>query len=116
MLTGHAKPGNVALDGAPRQTRNIGIHYGMVTTTRHDGKMRVGGGDMASALSSGSVGPALGDMLQARPKVFADTKPIPGMRNRISPDRGLDHDLGRAILAAAVGNHSNGLPKTVTEK
>ena len=57
---------------------------------------RVGGGDMKSALTSGAVGPGLGDMLPARPKVFPDTKVTPGIRSRTSG--GLNHDLGRAII------------------
>ena len=128
-----------AVDIQPRHGRGkfstaVAVHSGMKTTTRHDGVMRVGGGDMASALSSGSVGPALGDMLSPTPKAFPDPAPAFGQRSRTNTDiegrkpgenfhinrgRGLDHDLGRAILDQAAGPHPNGLsriPQTVKSK
>lgn len=117
-ITGHAGS-NIARDGAPKKHYNVGVHDGMHTRVSNIGDRagltRVGGGDMKSALTSGSVGPGLGDMLPARPKVFADTKVTPGMRSRTSD--GLNHDLGRAIIGEAVTNDGvlGSLPKAVRE-
>jgi len=94
------------------------IHGGMVTRTR-DGNVQHGGGDLHSALQSGSVG-GLGDQLNCPPKNFGTAPASPGMRSRTARCEvgagfvhggqstnhmgasGHDVELGKAILREAV--------------
>lgn len=92
-------------------------HQGM--THMSQGALHVGGGDIKSALQSGSIG-SLGAQLPKAPKIFPDTKPVVGQRSRtanheVGPSsnhlggHGLDHELGRQILDQAVHSGSTRL-------
>ena len=79
-------------------------HGGMHTKSAA-GHLAFAGGDLKSAVESGSVGPGIGDMLPATPKVFPEVATAYGMRGN------LDAQIGKRILAEARGTHPNGLPK-----
>jgi hypothetical protein len=106
--TGHKKYGHHNAIENP-----VKIHGGM--TVRHpvSKEFVTGGGNLHSALTSGAVGPGLGDYLSTPPrKTLAPVKITPGMRSRTSNHTDDVHAmLGQKILASALksgGQHEFG--------
>lgn len=79
---GHAVPGNIARDGAPKNHRPVEVHSGMLSRNRNTGAFDWGGhgasydADPTNPLNSGPP----------RGKTFAPVPPSPGMRNRAADD------------------------------
>lgn len=118
VVTGHAVPGNIARDGAPKRVHDIKIHGGQFKHTA-DGSARAFGGDHASAIDSvsGVTVPAGRNVAQAgygnqgvqsghpfakapQSKNVKPAQPVIGQRSRTS-DHTKMHELGAAILDAA---------------
>lgn len=118
-LKGHAVPGVLGRDGAPKRATSVKIHGGMVRHTA-DGSYRAFGGDHASAINSlsgvtvpaarNTSTPGFGNSGVQNGHPFAkapgskNLKPVPpsfGMRSRSAAPNTDMHALGAAILDAA---------------
>jgi len=113
---GHAVPGVLGRDGAPKRVVPVAIHPGMTTQTKSGGEAL--GGDHKSAVDSlsGLVvvpgkhgGEAVAHPLVAPPaeKRLAPVAPVPGQRSRTNADCETHADKqqhGRDMLDCAVKN------------
>lgn len=120
-VTGHAVPGNVARDGAPKHISVTPIHGGMVRQVQ--GEPITGGGHHASALDAisgqtvvpgsikstpgyGNAGVQSGNPLGRAPggKNLGRVSVSFGMRSRgPNPDSAM-HEIGEAMIAEAFAN------------
>jgi hypothetical protein len=117
---GHAEPGNIARDGAPKKVHSVAIHGGMSKQTK-SGYVAFGG-DHASAIDSlsgntvpaanmaapgwGNAGVQSGHPFAKAPasKVARPTPPSFGQRSRTAPHSA---ELGAAILQEAFKNSAS---------
>lgn len=102
--------------GAPKNDHHAPIHGGMHTRAKTGDHLAFAGGNIKSALESGAVGPSIGDHLSGYPKPHdGGAAPIhPSMasaakRSVVPVD--VMHELGRKILATAVGPNRDGTPR-----
>jgi len=92
------------------------IHGGMHTKAKTGDHLAFAGGNIKSALESGSVGPSIGDVLTGYPKNHdGGASPIhPSMasaaKRSVIPFE-MMHELGRKILDTATGPDRNGMPR-----
>jgi hypothetical protein len=105
MFQGHAVPGNIARDGAPKKHLPVPTHAGMTDAQHYGAKMGGGLGHPTSSAIPGANPLSPNAVTLGKEKQLSEPKITPGMRGRCSPMSDDAHfQLGRAILNSAVRN------------